>query len=59
MAIDRLEKYWKEAEALAEEEARLEARDKLRRQTKTIFTSGTGVLGIQDNEKITNTTLGK
>lgn len=45
-----------EAEALAEETAKEEARKKLSQQTKTIFTSGLGLLGSDTQTK--KTTLG-
>ena len=48
----------KQAEAVAIEEAKVQAREKIRKQTKTIFTSGLGVLGTQENAKETKTKLG-
>ena len=53
-----IEKAAREADAVAEQKARDEARDKLRRQTQTVFSSGfnRGMLGTKDGAK---TTLGQ
>ena len=52
--IGDIEKKANEAEAKATEEARVQAREKLKKQTQTIFTSGLGVLGTDK----TKSTLG-
>ena len=51
-----IEKKSKEAEVVAEQEAKDKTRKKLSQQTRTIFTSGLGLLGT-DN-KNNNSTLG-
>ena len=51
-AVD-IETKAKEAEALAEVEAKEAARTKLAQQTQTIFTSGLGLLGTKDKSKST------
>lgn len=50
-----VEKATKEAEAVAEQTSRDEARKKLAKQTRTVFTSGLGLLGTDYKKK---TTLG-
>ena len=52
--IGDIEKKANEAEAKATEEAKVVAREKLKKQTQTIFTSGLGVLGTDK----TKSTLG-
>ena len=47
----QLEQSAKEAEAKAAEEARIKAKEKLAKQTKTVFTSGLGLLGSNNKNK--------